>query len=245
MDNIKKGQIKNAIAAGIVLILILTAVVVVYKYSVEGEDNMPFKLSRIVIGSMVVSEDNKQPNSTDGKIVQNNGIYMELKKNDDYNDEAVIKKVEISDIKITKKPQKGEVKIYMPNTTENEKFTYSDEFVIEGNSLTYNGAGKSDTTTLEINNQGGVIAIAFGNTNLGDYSLTTEELKIDGTMLKPMGITDEDIEFSVNFDLVIYTEGKKFKTNVNLDLPISKITEEGKASKEITDTSEFVFKRTN
>lgn len=243
MDSIKKGQIKNAIAAGIVLLLILIAIVVVYKYSVEGENNMPFKLSRIVIGSMVVSEDNKQINSTEGKIVQNNGVYIELKKNDNYNDDAVIKKVEISNIQITNKPKKGDIKIYIPNTTENEKFTYSDEFVLDGNMLTYNGASKSDTTALEINNQGGIVAIAFGNTNLGEYSLTTEELKIDGTMLKSMGILDEDIEFSVNFDLIIYTEGKKFKTNIDLDLPISEISDEGKASQEITDTSEYVFKR--
>ena len=246
MENSKKDKIKTAIAGGIVLLLILTAVIITFKYSVEGETNMPFKLSKIVIGSMVVSSDNEISTDTiENEIVQNNGIYFEIKKNENHKDDAVIKSVEIANIQITKQPKKGCVKIYIPNTTENKKFTYSDEFVLDGNSLTYKGASKSDTTTLEINNQGGIVAIAFANTNLGKYTLTAEELRIDGTMLNAMEITDEDIEFNVNFDFVINTEGKKFKTNISLVLPTSEITTSGKSSLEITDTSKYVFKRVN
>lgn len=246
MENSKKDKIKTAIAGGIVLLLILTAVIITFKYSVEGETNMPFKLSKIVIGSMVVSSDNEISTDTiENEIVQNNGIYFEIKKNENYKDDAVIKSVEIANIQITKQPKKGCVKIYIPNTTENKKFTYSDEFVLDGNSLTYKGASKSDTTTLEINNQGGIVAIAFANTNLGKYTLTAEELRIDGTMLNAMEITDEDIEFNVNFDFIINTEGKKFKTNISLVLPTSEITTSGKSSLEITDTSKYVFKRVN
>ena len=240
----KKEQIKTAIAAGIVILLILTAIAFVFRYSIEGEENMPFELSRIVIGSMVVSEDNETSNiDIENNIIQNNGIHIEIKKSEKYKNDAVIKSVEIANIQITKAPNKGQVKVYMPNTKENGKFTYSDEFILDGNSLTYNGASKNDTTALEINNQGGVILIAFGNTNLGTYKLSTEGLRIDGTMLNKMGITDEDIKFTVNFDLIINTSGKKYKTNINLNLPTSEITKDGKATYEITDTSKYIFKR--
>ena len=246
MESSKKDKIKTAIAATIVLLLILTAIMITFKYSVEGETNMPFKLTKIVIGSMVVSSDNELlTDTTENDIVQNNGIYFEIKKNESYKDDAVIDSVEISNIKITQVPKKGSVKVYMPNTTENKKFTYSNEFILENNSLTYKGASKTDTTALQINNQGGIIAIAFGNTGLGTYSLTSQDLVIDGTLLKGMGITDEDIKFSVNFDFIINTEGKKFKTNISLDLPTSEITTSGKSSLEITDTSKYVFKRVN
>lgn len=246
MENSKKDKIKTAVAGGIVLLLILTAIIITFKYSVEGETNMPFKLSKIVIGSMVVSSDNEIATDTiENEIVQNNGIYFEIKKNENYKDDAVIKSIEIANIQITKQPKKGNIKIYMPNTTENKKFTYSDEFVLDGNSLTYKGASKSDTTTLEINNQGGIVAIAFANTELGKYTLTAEELRIDGTMLNAMEIADEDIEFSVNFDFIINTEGKKFKANIDLNLPASEITATGKSSLEITDMSKYVFKRVN
>lgn len=242
MDNLKE-QIKTAVAATIVILLILTAVVVVYKYSIEGEENMPFKLSRILIVSTAGSEDNQKEEATEGKIVQNNDVYIEIKKDEDFKKDAVIKNVEISNITITKAPLKGEIKTYIPSTKENRKFTYADEFILEGNSLTYNGASKNDTSNLEINNQGGEILIAFGNTNLGTYQLTTEGITMDGTILNLIDVSYEDIKFTVNFDLIINTQGKKFKTNISLDLPSSDITTDGKASLEITDTSKYIFKR--
>ncbi len=239
-----KEKIKTAIAFIILVIIIFIAIIITYKYSIEGETNMPFKLSKIVIGSMVVSSDNPiQNGGIENEIVQNNGIYFEIKKNEKYKKDAVIDSVTIDNINITKTPQKGYIKTFMPNTTENKKFTYSNDFILEGNRLTYKGASKSDTTTLEINNQGGIVAIAFGNTELGKYTLTAEDLVIDGTMLNTMDITDEDIKFSVNFDIIIDTEGKKYKSNMTLNLPISEITTEGKASLEITDTSKYIFKR--
>lgn len=239
-----KEKIKTAIAFIILVIIIFIAIIITYKYSIEGETNMPFKLSKIVIGSMVVSSDNPiQNGGIENEIVQNNGIYFEIKKNEKYKKDAVIDSVTINNINITKTPQKGYIKTFMPNTTENKKFTYSNDFILEGNRLTYKGASKSDTTTLEINNQGGIVAIAFGNTELGKYTLTAEDLVIDGTMLNTMDITDEDIKFSVNFDIIIDTEGKKYKSNMTLNLPISEITTEGKASLEITDTSKYIFKR--
>ena len=242
----KKEKIKAAVAAGIVILLIFTAIGITYRYSIEGEENMPFNLSKIVVGSMVVSEDTELSTiSTENNIIQNNGVYIEIKKNENYGKDAIIKKVEIANIEVVGQPQKGEIKIYFPSTKENRKFIYSNEHILEGNTLTYNGANKSDTSTLEINNQGGTIAIAFGNTGLGKYSLTTESLTIDGTMLKTMNITNEDIKFSVNFDLIIHTEGKKFKTRITLDLPVGDIINNGVASLEITDMNKYIFKRAN
>lgn len=244
MQNQIKEKIKTSIAAIVLIILIFIAITITYKYSIEGEVNMPFKLSKIVIGSMVVSSDNLITNDgLENEIVQNNGIYFEIKKNEKYEKEATIKNIKISNIQVTKPPKKGYIKTYIPNTTENKKFTYSDNYILEGNSLTYKGASKSDTTTLEINNQGGIIGIAFGNTKLGTYNIMNEEKIIDGTMLKDMGITDEDIKFTVSFDFIIDTNGKKYKTNIKLDLPPSEITQNGKSSLEITDTNKYIFKR--
>lgn len=239
----RKDQIKTAIAAAIVILLILTAVAIVYKYSVEGEENMPFRISRILIVSTAGSEDNQQEDSTEGTIIQNNDVYIEIQKSEEYNKDAVIKTVEISNITITKTPSIGEVKTYMPSTKENRKFTYSDQFILEGNSLTYNGAGKNDTSALEINNQGGEILIGFGNKNLGTYELTEEGITMDGTILRLTQASEDDIKFTVNFDLIINTEGKKYKTNMDLELPVGDIITEGKASLETTNTSKYVFKR--
>ena len=244
MESDKKEKVKASIACTIVLLLIITAILIVMKYSVEGETNMPFKLSKIVIGSMVVSSDNIIDNDgLENDIVQNNGIYFELKKNEKYNKEAVIESVVIDNIQIKKSPIKGYVKTYIPNTTENKQFTYSDDFILDGTTLTYKGASKSNTTTLEINNQGGIVAIAFGNSKLGTYTLNQEDLVIDGTMLKNMNITQEDIEFTVSFDFIINVKGISYKSEMSFDLPCGNIIENGKSSLEITDTSKYIFKR--
>ena len=250
MENSKKDLIKTALAAGIVFLLIATAIIVVFKYSVEGENTeMPFKLSKIIIGSAVdgipIEDENGQISKTsiENNIIQKNGIYFEIKKQENYDKQAVIKTIEIANIQIVKKPVKGELKIYFPSTKQNGEFNYSKEYVLDKNSLTYKGAAKSDTATLEINNQGGIIAIAFGNTDLGTYTLNEEGIKVDGTMLKQMGISDEDISFTVNFDLILETGGKKYKTNVELELPTDEITKKGTSNIEITDTKKYVFKR--
>lgn len=244
METDKKEKIKVCLAAAIVLLLILTAIIIVLKYSVEGETNMPFKLSKIVIGSMVVSSnDVVSDDSMENEIVQNNGIYFEIKKNEKYKKDAIIESVVIDNIQIKEHPKKGYVKVYMPNTTEHKQFTYANDFIIDKNSLTYKGASKSNTATLEINNQGGIVAIAFGTTKLGTYTLTTEDLVIDGTMLKNMGITNEDIKFSVSFDFNINLKNVSYTTTMDFDLPCGDIIENGKASVEITDTSKYIFKR--
>ena len=91
MQDTIKDKIKSAIAAGIVFLLIITAVLIIYKYDVEGETNLPFKLNKIVIGSMIVSSDNEISKDTiENGIVQNNGIYFEIKKNENYEKSAVI-----------------------------------------------------------------------------------------------------------------------------------------------------------
>lgn len=154
METDIKEKIKASIAFTVVLLLIITTILIVIKYSVEGETNMPFKLSKIVIGSMVVSSDNIIENdSLENEIIQNNGLYFEIKKNEKYTKDAMIESVVIDNIQIKKNPIKGNVQVYIPNTTQNKQFTYSNDYILDGNSLKYKGASKSNTTTLEINNQ--------------------------------------------------------------------------------------------
>lgn len=244
METDIKEKIKASIAFTVVLLLIITTILIVIKYSVEGETNMPFKLSKIVIGSMVVSSDNIIENdSLENEIIQNNGLYFEIKKNEKYTKDAMIKSVVIDNIQIKKNPIKGNVQIYIPNTTQNKQFTYSNDYILEGNTLTYKGASKSNTTTLEINNQGGIVAIAFGNNKLGTYTLNNEDLVIDGTMLKNMNITQEEIEFEVSFDFIINVDGIAYKSEMSFTLPCGDIINEGKSGLEKTDTSKYIFKR--
>jgi len=241
----RRDIIKKALAAGILFILILTAVAVVLRYNEEGEENMPFEISKILIVSTAIGDEtNISITDTEYEVIQNNGIHIDIKKNDNYQKEAIIKSVEISNIKFIKEPQKGKLNIYIPNTTENKKFTYSDDFILDADSLEYKGASKNDTTSLEINNQGGMLMFAIGNKELGKYELTQDnEVTLDGTMLKGIDVSKEELEFTVNFDIIINTESNSFKSNITLELPVGNLIEDGTGSIEITDTDKYVFKR--
>ena len=67
----------------IVMILLFIVGIVVLKYNVEGETNMPFHLSKI---SIISSSEGKDKESTDSKwafdLYQSNDIYIYIDKNE-------------------------------------------------------------------------------------------------------------------------------------------------------------------
>ena len=74
---------------------------------------------------------------------------------------------------------------------------------------------------------------------------TDEEIVHDGKLITKTGVTLEEIKFRVSFDLVIKIDKINYKAKIDLDLPYGDICEEGKASYEITDMKDIVFKREN
>ena len=65
-------------------------------------------------------------------------------------------------------PAIGEIKTYMPNSTEGRLYTYDKNFIVD-EKLEYKGASKSNPQTLEIGSQGGSALIRFSNTGIGQY----------------------------------------------------------------------------
>ena len=239
----KKEKIKACIAIGIIILAILITGIIVMKYNVEGDTNAPFKLAKLTVVSTAEGVENE---STQEKwnlsIAQNNDMYFSIEKNEYYREEEIIDSVSIENIRITS-PKEGKVKIYMPNSGNGEIFKSSDEFEVLTGNLTYKGAQKSNSKTLEIGNQGGTIVVRIANTNIGNYiSNEDEEIKHDGSILGKIGKKEEDIKFSVTFDLVINLKNKKYLTNISLDFPCEEnLIDKGTVSKEIKD--EFIFKR--
>lgn len=54
---------------------------------------------------------------------------------------------------------------------------------------------------------------------------------------------EEEIKFSVSFDMIIVINNIKYRANISLDLPYNNITEEGITKLEIDGAENFVFKR--
>ena len=79
-----------------ILITILIATIIallILKYNVEGEDNLPFELSKIMVISTAEGKDiqNEQTeNKWNLKLSQNNDIYLEISKNKNYEEVEII-----------------------------------------------------------------------------------------------------------------------------------------------------------
>lgn len=245
MDKEKKVQIiKLCVAVSTFAIIILLVATSMIRYQVEGDKNMPFNLSKIIIVSTAEGSETKGKKKWNFNVYQNNDVYIYIDKNEDYRGEdKTIKSVKIENINISKAPSKGEVKIYMPNSVEGRLFSYEDAYLVNGK-LEYKGAKESNPQTLEIGTNGGSTLIRFSNTGLGEYSSDKDkEVVHDGTLLKKIKVNEEDIKFDVSFDLVITVENCSYRANMTLQMPCGNIVEEGTCSLEKTDFSDLVFKR--
>lgn len=228
----------------IVMILLFIVGIVVLKYNVEGETNMPFHLSKI---STISSSEGKDKESVDSKwafdLYQSNDIYIYIDKNDQYNKTEAIKEICIENINIESANSEN-VKIYKPDSQDEKQiFKNEDENIVEN--LIYEGALESDLKNLKISNQGGLVAFRCSNNNIAEYKSNDEEI-MHTQLLKKAGIAEETLKMNLTFDIVIKLEDQKeYKANIAIDLPVEGVVEQGTVSKELTDMSDIIFKRVN
>ena len=249
MDKDKVQKLKFIIAIFIIVLVIAFVAFRIIKYQTEGEKNMPFNLSKIIVVSTAQKEDitqeNGQNNLWNFNIIQTNDVYISIErnKNNTKKDEK-IKNISINNIEIIEKPTVGELKPYMPSSLEGENYKYTDDYIVN-DSLTYRAADKTDYKNLQIGQNGGSVAISFANKQVGTYSSADDtEITYDGTMLSKIGMTNEQVKSKVAFDLIIeLDDGKKYSGRVELDLNCDNLIENGKSQIEITDFSNIIFKR--
>jgi len=244
MTDKKKQMIKMCIAVSILAIIIIVVIAIMIKYEVEGDKNMPFNLSKIVVVSTAEGTEIEGENKWDFNIYQNNDIYLYIDKNNKYNGKThFINNVRIENIKITQSPELGKIEAYMPNSLDGRLYSYSKDYIVE-EKLEYKGAVSSNPKMLEIGNQGGSVLIRFSNTNLGQYSSNEDKQIVhDGTLLQKINLNNEQIKFQVSFDFIITVGNTSYKANIVLDLPTGNIIENGTSSIEKTDMSDVIFKR--
>lgn len=240
-----KNKVKKYILIA-VTILILTAVAsIILRYYVEGESNMPFKISKImVISSAQGIQQGENQSSWNLELAQTNDIYIEVSKNKNYHQTEIINKIILSDIKVQTKPEKGTINFYKATIYDNSVLNTTKEYLIQDR-IEFKGAEKSNLEGLEIANQGGLILFRCINENVGKYETNdTTEIKHDGTLLAKCGIQNDDIKFKISFNIEIILEsGIVYKAYVAQDLPIGNVVDQGVTNYQKTDLTDIVFKR--
>ena len=166
--NKKTQTIKLIIAIFVVIVFATIVIARIIKYQNEGEKNMPFTVSKIIIISTAqenkANTDSNKTNNNSGwnfDILQNNDVYISIEKSNTKKNEK-IKNITIENIQITQNPEKGNIKAYMPSSLDSDKYTYTNNFLVNG-SLTYRAADQSNLKNLQINKDGGTLGISFVN----------------------------------------------------------------------------------
>ena len=107
----------------IIFVILCVAGILILRYQVEGETNMPFSISKIsIIQSVEGNELTEGEEKWKFNVNQNNDIYIYIEKNEGYGKTEVIDSVEINNITINKTDQTGETKLYKPVQDESVMF---------------------------------------------------------------------------------------------------------------------------
>ncbi|MCF0125351.1 MAG: hypothetical protein HUJ68_06285 [Clostridia bacterium] len=241
----QKRAFHNCIMITTVSVVLFIVGVVMLRYMVEGEKNMPFNLNKIIVisSSDGIDKDNQGNSKWAFDINQNNDFYFYIEKNENFEKQETIKSILIDNIEIERIKEKGEIKYYRPNTLEaGANFANKPENEVEA--IEYQGALETNLKTLEISNQGGIIAFRCANNGIAEYISDEEEIK-HTELLKKSGLSEEELKQKISFDFTIKIEsGKEYKAKISIDIPVNGLLEKGTSSIEITNLTDVVFKRT-
>lgn len=238
-----KNFFKKLLFFMVIAILLLVVAFIIIQYDAEGEKSLPFSISKILLVSTVNGDVVDDPeNIWNINITQVNDVYVYMDKTEET--AQTIKEIKFENFNITSAPQKGTVKLLRPTGELPNLYTYSEQDYMDSE-IVYQGASIDDMKSLEIANNGGILGFRFSINDLGSYvSNENEEIIYDGNLLKNLGITIEEIKFSVNFDIIITTSNDiSYKGTISLDMPIDTVIEEGSSHLEITNFDDVVFKR--
>ena len=229
------------------LILVLSVVFfIMIKYNVEGEKNIPFNITNLMIISSAETEElENHDNLYQANIIQKNDIYLAIEKNKNYKKQDAIKKIMFNNFNVVEKGNTGTVKIYRISTGE-KTFDYKEEYEIR-DSLEFLGDLNTNLKMekMTIANQGGLIQFSVILNDLGKITYgENENIPSDGTLLKRLNLNTDDIKVTIAFDMIMkLSSGNTFKTTINLELPVGDITEDGVCTQDNMDLNKLVFKR--
>ncbi len=246
-ENVEKEKkskiIKKYIFISFLALSIIISTLLIVKYNVEGEKNLPFEIEKISIKSSLDTKSNQSENIWDLSIIQNNDIYIYFKKNEKLDSE--VQKIRIENLKIKRNKEIGQTKLFIPTSNDiKTNFKNSTEdYSKKGIEYTVNNVDNMEKQ--EISQNGGMIAFRISNQDLAEYISNEEvDLQYDGTLLQKAGITEQDIKITASMDIIIEISKKeKYKGTLTLELPIEDFNEKSILGIEKTDLSDVIFKR--
>lgn len=179
------------------------------------------------------------------KNVENSDTYGENITQEQNTAENTLKRVKISNVKLTKEPKLGTGNLYYKNVNNFAKGEIQESNQIQ-NDLEFDVTSENQidlNKPVLYNNCANPITLSYINQNIRtDYTMTDTQNPItyNGKLLERCGVAVDAIKASVSFDIEVENnKNQKFKTTVYFDIPYE--TEE----KSIYDGSITLKKDTN
>ena len=228
----------------IIFAILFVVGVISLKYNVEGEGNLPFYISKMSIISNVEGIDiDDETNKWNLSVNQNNDIYLYIKRNENYKDTEIIENVRLDNFNIEQSPKIGEVKLLKADSNV-ESVIFKNTAENETSKIEYTGSMDSSIKEMKISNQGGLVVFRYAISNIGNYISNDDEEINHSELLKKLNINNEDLKLKASFDIYItLNSGKTYKSNIQLELPINDVVNDGTQSMEYTNLENIVFKR--
>ena len=228
----------------IIFAILFVVGVISLKYNVEGEGNLPFYISKIsIISNVEGMDDEDTTNKWNLQVNQNNDIYIYIKKNEEYKDTEIIESVRLDNFNIQQNSKVGEIKLLKPDSNI-ESVIFKNIAENEIDKIEYIGSMDSSIKEMKISNQGGLVVFRYAINNIGNYISNDDEQINHSELLKKLNVNNEDLKFKVSFDIYITLDGGKvYKSNIELELPVNDVVNQGTQSMEYTDLNDIVFKR--
>ena len=242
-QGIRKKIFHICMFISIIAIIFFIVGIIILKYHVEGEKDMPFEITNIKIISSVegIDQENKQE-KWNISINQNNDIYIYIEKNQNYKKTEVIENIILDNFVITRKNEIGTNKIYMPSNNVTRIFENTESFSTQ--SIKFDGDIEQNIKELKISNQGGLLVFRIANDNVGTYVSNEDEEIKHNELLQKINIKESDFEEEVSFDITINLSSEKsYKAKIKLNITPSDFSKDGSSYQEINDLSNIVFKR--
>lgn len=239
----RKSLVKRCLFIVALAIIFLVVVLIMARYEEEGEKEIPFYISKILLVSSVDGEAKEnETNIWDIEVSQVNDVYVYLNRGG--NKEETIKSVSFQNFKNNLNPESN-FKVYRPTGDLEKLYTYSEEDY-RNSIIEFLGTIKDDMKNLEIANIGGMCGFRIANENIGEFISNEEnqEVSYDGKLLEKIGVTEQDIKLQMSFDIIIEIEdGIKYKGTIVIDMPGENLIQEGKSTIEINNFENVIFKR--
>ena len=243
MDKKQKYKVLKKYAfIAFLLIAICVSILLMVKYNVEGEKNLPFVLKEIAIRSTIYAQSKNNENILESSVEQDNDIFITFDDNEKI--DRKVERIKIQNIRIDKTRDIGTLKILKP--TSNEKLNYfqnsSEDYT--GKVLEYTANTVDNPEKQEFCQDGGTITFRISNQDLGTYILTEEGVQYNENLLEQLGTSSEEIKLKVAFDIILeVSQNERYKGTVKLQLPPQNFAKNGIVTQSITNFEDVIFKR--